>query len=106
MSGHVPRESSTEGGSAHPALPFSIPHSSQLTWELGSRVVDDEEATALDAWQHADSRWEVTAFEVAAHTRVLRLRTPVGRERYYGVADDGFDTATDQLERARDWTRR
>ena len=56
-----------------------------LSWPLGSRVTGDAER--LFRLVHRRSARTVTAFEVTDYTCVLRLRTPVGREKFYGIAN-------------------
>ncbi|WP_226006385.1 hypothetical protein [Natrinema salinisoli] len=57
-----------------------------LSWPLGNRVTVEANAPCLFRFAHRRSTRTVTAFEVADYTRVLRLRTPVGREKFYGLA--------------------
>lgn len=58
-----------------------------LSWPLGNRVTDDADAPRLFRLTHRRSARTVTAFEVTDYTCVLRLRTPVGREKFYGIAN-------------------
>lgn len=68
-------------------------HVESLSWPLGDRVVGEDDATQLFRLAHRRSRRTVTLFEVTEYTRVVRLRTPVGREKFYGIAD--VDVTTD-----------
>ncbi|MFB1062933.1 hypothetical protein [Natrinema sp. H-ect4] len=58
-----------------------------LSWPLGSRVTVDTSTESLFRLAHRRSARTVTAFEVTDYTCVLRLRTPVGREKFYGLAN-------------------
>ncbi|MDF9746588.1 hypothetical protein [Natrinema salsiterrestre] len=72
-----------------------------LSWPLGNRVTVEADARRLFRFAHRRSTRTVTAFEVTDYTRVLRLRTPVGREKFYGLAtaDIGAEPTRD------DWVR-
>lgn len=76
-------------------------HVESLSWSLGHRVTVEAGADELFRLAHRRSNRTVTAFEVTDYTCVLRLRTPIGREKFYGVAnvDVGARPAAD------DWTR-
>lgn len=68
--------------------PVSLDDANPMSWRLGRRVTDD--AATLGEWHHPSGR-VVTAFDVTRDTVVLRIRTPVGRQRFYGVAKLDFD---------------
>ncbi|SEV94417.1 hypothetical protein [Natrinema salifodinae] len=57
-----------------------------LSWPLGNRITAEAEADRLFRFAHQRSPRTVTAFEVTDYTCALRLRTPVGREKFYGIA--------------------
>ncbi|RZH67436.1 hypothetical protein [Natrinema altunense] len=67
-------------------------HVESLSWSLGNRVTADADATQLFRFAHQRSARSVTAFEVTDYTCVLRLRTPVGREKFYGIANADIET--------------
>ena len=56
-----------------------------LSWDLGSELTTDVDAHEVGG---AGSRRGVTLYRVTDRTAVVRLRTPVGRERFYGVPVD------------------
>ncbi|WP_254523324.1 hypothetical protein [Natrinema caseinilyticum] len=62
-------------------------HVESLSWPLGNRVTVEADAKRLFEFAHCRSTRTVTAFEVTDYTRVVRLRTPIGREKFYGVAN-------------------
>ncbi|WP_049915731.1 hypothetical protein [Natrialba taiwanensis] len=62
-----------------------------LSWSLGNRVTTDNDASREFTLEYRGSNREITAFAVTEYTMVLRLRTPVGREKFYGVANDDVD---------------
>jgi len=72
-----------------------------LSWPLGDRITTSADATQRFQFSHQRSAREVTAFDVTEYTCVLRLRTPVGREKFYGLA--AVDVAPDLT--ATDWIR-
>ena len=85
------------------AVPLDLRNLTRQSWELGSRIVDD--ATRIGEWEHADSKWSVTAFEATDETLLLRLRTPVGRSRFYGAIRSEFREALPSLSAPREWQR-
>ncbi len=72
-----------------------------LSWSLGNRITSEADADQRFRFDHRWSTRTVTAFEVTDYTCVLRLRTPVGREKFYGVAS--ADIGLDRI--AADWVR-
>ncbi|WP_226010712.1 hypothetical protein [Halomicrobium salinisoli] len=96
-----------EGGqvSLPEAVPFSVPGLTRLSWDLGTRVVDDEAAEPIGEWA-GTGRWRLSAVRVTEHTAVVRVRTPVGRERFYGAAMADLQSALPELESAPQWHRR
>lgn len=88
------------------AVPVSLERTSRLSWELGDRVTGGSDATRRGAWRCRTARWAVDAFGVTDHTAVLRVRTPAGRELFYGVADADLERARARLAAAPDWERR
>jgi len=72
-----------------------------LSWSLGSRITTKADADQRFRFDHQRSSRSVTAFEVTDYTCVLRLRTPVGREKFYGIANADVDP--DLV--AADWVR-
>lgn len=87
------------------AVPLEISHVTRLSWELGTRVVDDEEATLHSQWQQEDTFWELDVYQVTHHTDLLRVQTPVGREQFYGVTQSELESAITTLEAADRWRR-
>ena len=85
-------------------VPFDFPHRTRLSWELGSRVVDDD-GVFHSKWEQTDSRWSLSIFCVAEHTVILCVRTPVGRERFYAAAKLDLERALPHLESTSNWHR-
>ncbi|GAD51961.1 hypothetical protein MBEHAL_0721 [Halarchaeum acidiphilum MH1-52-1] len=96
-----------DGGTATlpDAVPLSLAHLTRLSWELGSHTIEDEDATAVSCWARRDDRWRLALFAVTNETAVVRVRTPVGRERYYGAIRSELDAAIRQLDGAASWHR-
>lgn len=86
-------------------VPFELAHATRLSWELGSRVVDDEEATLHSSWEHGTTPWTLTVYCVTSNTVVLCLQTPVARERFYGATQAESESAVDALRSAPSWRR-
>ncbi|QLG47485.1 hypothetical protein [Natrinema halophilum] len=75
-------------------------HVESLSWHLGNRVTVEADAERRFELAHRHSRRTVTAFEVTDYTCVLRLRTPIGREKFYGVANADVSSRFDD-----EWVR-
>ncbi len=88
------------------AVPVSLDRTTRLSWELGDRVTTGTDATLVGEWRCHATPWAVAVFDVTDHTAVVRVRTPVGREQFYGVADADLVAARDALADAPDWGRR
>jgi hypothetical protein len=91
-------------GALPAVVPLSLPRTTRLAWELGTRVVEDAESTPEGAWTHR-SGWRLSMFSVTEHTVVLRVRTPVGRERFYNAACPDVSELGDALGGAAAWRR-
>jgi len=96
-----------DGGPTLPGVvPFDLSVLTRLSWELGSRVVDGDEATRVGRWERAQSPWSVSVFRVTTETVVMRVRTPTGRQRFYGAAWMDFRDVLPELDGAPSWNRR
>lgn len=93
-----------DGASLPGVVPFDLSHATRLSWELGTRVTEGDEATRRGQWEHATS-WSLSLFRVTDDTAVLRVRTPLGRERFYGAAWIDLEGALPRLDAASCWTR-
>ncbi|RKD98278.1 hypothetical protein [Halopiger aswanensis] len=105
MATHGFQDGGNAGASLPDAVPFDLPHLTRLSWELGSRVVDDEEATLHSEWEPAGRTWQLSIFRVTSNTIVIRVRTPVGREKFYGAAELDLASALPELRSAPQWRR-
>ncbi|WP_049981346.1 hypothetical protein [Halolamina rubra] len=85
------------------AVPLDLRNLTRQSWKLGSRIAD--EAGRLGKWRHAGGGWSLTAFEATEETLVLRLRTPVGRSRFYGAIESEFREAVSGLSSSPAWER-
>jgi len=88
------------------AVPVSLERTTRLSWELGERVTGTEQATLRGRWECVTAPWELAVFDVADHTAVVRVRTPVGRELFYETVTGGLETALAALTDAPDWDAR
>ncbi|MFC7080978.1 hypothetical protein [Halorussus caseinilyticus] len=103
MSSHGARGRSPESARLPGAVPFTVPALNRLSWELGSQVVSD--ATLVAEWEHVTSGRTLAVYDVTDHTVVLGVRTPVGRQRFYGAAKDDVESKRSRLDDADDWRR-
>ena len=96
--------------SGGPSLPDVVPFDpavlTRLSWELGTRVIDDETSTRVGRWKRVQSSWSVSVFRVTSETVVMRLRTPTGRERFYGAAWMDLEDLLPALDDTPAWERR
>ncbi|WP_135821068.1 hypothetical protein [Halostella litorea] len=94
----------SDGGITLPdVVPFALSNPTRLSWELGTRSVRGEDATVLGRWDHLNSRWRLSLFEVTSETAIVRARTPVGRERFYGAIRSELRPAVRALETSDSW---
>lgn len=83
-------------------LPVDLPSAESLSWELGRRIVRDGVPRLVFA-ENVRFGSSLTAFDVAEHTCVVRVRTPVGRETFYGTTKAALRRGVDELRRRDDW---
>ncbi|MFB6164351.1 MAG: hypothetical protein ABEJ31_04255 [Haloarculaceae archaeon] len=76
-----------------------------MSWQLGTRVVSEDGATHHGTWAAVDAAWAVSVFEATDETVLIRLRSPVGREQFYGATKRDLDRALPALAEADDWHR-
>lgn len=93
----------TAGAGLPTAVPFELSHLTRMSWALGSRTVRDETTTTLGGWERRNGNWSLTFFGVTDETVVVRVRTPVGRELFYGTTRSETRTAMRELEAAPSW---
>lgn len=86
-------------------VPFDLTHLTRQSWELGTNAVQDEEATGIGTWSHLTKQWRLSLFEVTSETAILRIRTPVGRVRFYGAMQSELRPAIRTLEANSSWQR-
>lgn len=105
MATHGFQQGAASSVSLPDAVPFDLAHLSRLSWELGSRVADGDDATLHSEWAQTGRSWTLSIFRVTSNTDIMRVRTPVGRERFYGAARLDLESALPSLESAADWQR-
>ena len=77
-------------------LPAALGRAESHSWEYGHACVT-REGQPRETWRDEAGRQSVTVFDVTDHTVVLRVRTPVGRESFYGMADRDYETARESF---------
>jgi len=85
-------------------VPLDLHAANRLSWELGSRIVTGDDASHRGTWEGVGNAWSVSAYRVTTHTDVVAVQTPVGREKFYGVAREDLDDALPALSEA-GWRR-
>jgi hypothetical protein len=103
MSSHGARGRSPGTVRLPDAVPFTLPALNRLSWELGSRVASD--GSLLTEWEHRSSGRRLCVYDVTENTVVFAVRTPVGRERFYGAVKADFEEKRPRLAAADDWRR-
>ena len=83
-------------------LPAALHRAESHSWEYGHNCVA-REGRPRETWTEETGRQSLTVFDVTEHTVVLRLRTPVGRESFYGMADRDYEAVRESLV-ADGWT--
>ncbi|WP_158855106.1 hypothetical protein [Halorhabdus sp. CUG00001] len=73
------------GGHLADVLPIDRAAIESLSWTLGSRVTGGD-ATCLLELRDRSTPSALAVFEATEYTYVVRFRTPVGREKFFGVA--------------------
>ncbi len=72
-------------------VPFGLDAAESLSWALGSEVVAAKPECAR--LERTDGSGSLAAFRATEHTVVVRVRTAVGREKFYGLAAADFRDA-------------
>jgi len=103
MAVHDSRSGSGGSPTLPDVVPFDLAHLTRQSWELGASITQDEQATALGTWTHRNELWRLSLFEVTTETVILRVRTPVGRERFYGAIRSELRSAIHELEADSSW---
>jgi len=99
MASHEPRVNN-DGVTAESAsrldelLPVDASTVECVSWELGDRLTRDGESRRVATLEKPAQNVSLDLFEATGHTYIVRFRTPVGREKFYGVAHDNFDVPT------------
>jgi len=97
---------SGHGGHLADVLPIDRTAIESLSWALGSRVTVDADATRrLDVTDPATGS-SLTVFDATDYTYIVRFRTPVGREKFFGVAGADLRPMLEELLDRGDWTVR
>jgi hypothetical protein len=86
------------------ALPIEVPYRSRLSWELGTRVVDDDVTESLFRWERDDG-WALAVFRATKETIIARFETPIGRELFYGAEIAARTTLRSRLAADPHWQR-
>lgn len=105
MATHIPRAEGDSGATLPEAVPIDLPHLTRLSWELGSRITEDDESTRCGTWEGTETPWTLSIFRVTGNTVLLAVHTPVGRERFYGAARSDLEAVLPRLETAPHWRR-
>ncbi|WEL16369.1 MULTISPECIES: hypothetical protein [unclassified Halorhabdus] len=108
MSSREARQGGSDSGDGkHLAdiLPIDRAAIESLSWELGSRVTSGGTSRLFAAGNRTTGSM-LTVFKATDHTCIVQFRTPVGREKYFGVAADDLRPMLERLLDRGDWRSR
>lgn len=105
MATRAPRETDTDTVDLSTAVPSDLSAVTRLSWELGTRVVEGDDTTRHSRWSHTETARELSLFHATDNTVIIRMRTPVGRHRFYGATESHLDAAVSSLEADTHWSR-
>ena len=77
-------------------LPAALDRAESHSWQYGHTCVA-REGEPRETWTDETGRQSLTVFDVTEHTVVLRVRTPVGRESFYGMADRDYEAVRESF---------
>ncbi|MFC7073481.1 hypothetical protein ACFQJ7_00265 [Halovenus rubra] len=98
MGAHGAHNSEQSESRVPDAVPFELTGYTRVSWELGTRVVDNDNETVFhSSWSHTSSSWDLDIYEATSNTVLLCLRTPVERERYYSTTQIECESALSSL---------
>jgi len=86
----------SQSGGLGVGLPAALDRAESHSWEYGHTCVALE-GQPRETWTDETGRQSLTVFDVTEHTVVLRVRTPVGRESFYGMADQDYEAARESF---------
>jgi hypothetical protein len=103
MAAHSSQNASEVSPELPDVVPFDLQPLTRLSWELGLRIVEDDETTVLDEWEQTNTSWMLSVFRATSNTVIIRITTPVGRERFYGTTQADLHSALPSLAAAPYW---
>ena len=106
MATHAPRDADRDTVDLPPAVPSALSALTRLSWELGARIIDDGETTVHSEWTHTETPRRLSIYAATSNTVIIRVRTPVGRKRFYGATQSDLESALPELETEPQWRRR
>ena len=95
------RASSAPSGTLRGVVPFDTRMAAPMSWELGDRLARQDDTSRVASFENPTRNTSLTVFEATEHTHLVRVRTPVGREKFFGVARRDVDL--DALRAETDW---
>lgn len=105
MATHDPRSGGHDGRSLPRAVPFTLSRVTRTSWELGSRTVEGDDSSLYGEWERTDPQWTLSVHRVTSATVLIRVRTPTGRERFYGAAWMDLESALPEVTESPAWER-
>ena len=99
--------SSQEVDGSSPQLPDVLPVNleplTRLSWELGTRTITGDTSSILCKWRNTTTSWRLSVYSATSNTVILCMKTPVGREHFYGTTQSNLHSALPHLESAAVW---
>ena len=106
MATRAPKHADTDTLDLSPAVPSDLAALTRLSWELGTRVVDDDETTRHSEWTHTGTARGLSIHHATDNTVIIEMRTPAGRQRFYGATQASVESAVSSLDADPEWRRR
>ncbi|MFW5950137.1 MAG: hypothetical protein ACOCR6_02160 [archaeon] len=98
----VGERGTSEDGHLSAVLPIDRGAIESISWRLGTRLTGDEPCLLTLSNQRTTS--SLAVFEATDFTCIVRFRTPVGREKFFGVAAVDLRTMLESLLDHGEWT--
>ena len=85
-------------------LPIDRTSIESLSWALGTRLTESAGGQCLLELTHQRTKSALAVFEATDYTCIVRFRTPVGREKFFGVATVDLRSMLSNLLERGDWS--
>ena len=95
---------SGQGGQLTAVIPIDRSSIESLSWELGTRLTGSSGGCCLLELTNQRTKSGLAVFEATDYTYIVRFQTPVGREKFFGVAAVDLRPMLSNLLDRGDWS--